>query len=117
MSVISKQASWIWTDQADRPFHNIVCFRRVFQTVSGVRDAQLRITADARYEVWLNGQRLGFGPPRAYDSPWPVDEYDLRGLLRPGKNVLAVLVQDWGLSTFQYVHNKTRRQKIPGGLA
>ncbi len=106
MSVISKQANWIWTDQADRSFHNVVCFRRVFQAGQGARDAQLRITADARYEVWLNGRRLGFGPARGYDSPWPVDEYDLRGILRPGKNVLAVLVQDWGVSTFQYIHNK-----------
>lgn len=105
MSTISTDTKWIWTDQATRSFHNVVSFRRVFTVGESVRDAVLRITADSRYEVWLNGRRLGFGPPRSYNSPWPVDEYDLGGMLQPGKNVLAVLVQHWGISTFQYLHN------------
>jgi len=32
-----------------------------------------------------------------------VDEYDLRGLLCPGVNSIAVLVQHWGIATFQYL--------------
>lgn len=68
--------------------------------------ATLYITADSRYEVYLNGHWLGHGPVRSWTSPWPVDEYDLRGLYRPGSNVLAVLVQSIGMGTFQYLYGQ-----------
>src|SRR5207244_1575667 len=62
------------------------------------------ITADSRYEVFVNGQWLGHGPIRSWPSPWPVDRYDIRHLLQPGKNVVAVLVNHFGISNFQYLH-------------
>ena len=106
----SPDAAWIWSADAKRPYNNIVLFRRSFD-VDGDATARLLITADSRYEVYVNGQWLGFGPPRAWPSPWPVDAYDLTGLLKLGRNTIAVIVQHWGLSTFQYLHGE------PGLLA
>ncbi|MDB5327631.1 MAG: alpha-L-rhamnosidase, partial [Phycisphaerales bacterium] len=106
----SPGASWIWSADAKRPYNNIVLFRRSFD-LGDDASAHLLITADSRYEVYVNGQWLGFGPPRAWPSPWPVDAYDLTGLLQPGRNTVAVIVQHWGLSTFQYLHGE------PGLLA
>ena len=103
-SLFSSSARWIWSVDATRPYHNIVCFRRTFDVSGDVAEARLLITADARYEVFVNGEWLGHGPARAWQSQWPVDPYDVRGVLRPGRNVIAVRVQHFGLATFQYLH-------------
>ena len=100
----SPGARWIWSAEASRPYHQVVCFRRTFEVGGDVSEARLLITADARYEVFVNGEWLGHGPVRSWPSPWPVDSYDLRGVLRTGRNVIAVRVQHFGLSTFQYLH-------------
>jgi hypothetical protein len=126
--IFPEGAKWIWLDHPDAPQQpdrdkNIwACFRRTFEvppartrTGAGVgvgvgagagegegRRGVLRITADARYEVYLNGQWVGHGPVRSWPSPWPVDEYEVS--LRAGRNVLAVLVTHYGISTFQYLH-------------
>ena len=102
-SLFDSSVRWLWSADATRPYHNIVCFRRTFDVAGDVTGARLLITADARYEVFVNGEWLGHGPGRAWQSPWPVDPYDVRGALRPGRNVIAVRVQHFGIGTFQYL--------------
>ncbi|MCG3180421.1 MAG: hypothetical protein BIFFINMI_02782 [Phycisphaerae bacterium] len=89
-------ARWIWSRHADRHTNDFFCFRRTLNVRGPVRDATIRITADSRYELHVNGEWIGHGPPKSYLSPWPVDEYDLRGRLVEGDNVVAVLVQHMG---------------------
>ncbi|WP_052361554.1 family 78 glycoside hydrolase catalytic domain [Geminisphaera colitermitum] len=111
---LAANAHWIWSAEASRAYHNVVCFRREFEIAGDVIAAAanpgeagaptLLITADSRYEVYVNGVWLGHGPARSWPSPWPIDPYDLRDVLRPGRNVLAVLVQHFGIGTFQYLH-------------
>jgi hypothetical protein len=103
-SLFTSAARWIWSTDATRPFHNIVCFRHTFRVGKDLAHARLLISADARYEVFVNGEWLGHGPPRAWESPWPVDPYDLQSVLHPGDNVIAVRVQDLGIGTFQYLN-------------
>ncbi len=111
-SLFSDAARWIWADSKKaRPFNTFVAFRRTVRVRETARAAVLRITADARYELYVNGCWIGHGPARSWPSPWPVDTYDLRGALRAGENVIAVLVQDIAIETFQYVLGK------PGLLA
>src|SRR5208283_4098284 len=48
------------------------------------------------------GHFLGRGPAR-FDPVWPYyDEYDLTSALRPGQNVIAVLVHYYGEKTGAY---------------
>lgn len=63
----------------------------------------LRVSADSRYWVFLNGVRLGFGPVRSWPKHWKYDEYDISGQLKPGRNVIAVLVNHLGEGNFQYI--------------
>ncbi|HEY1685498.1 MAG TPA: family 78 glycoside hydrolase catalytic domain [Tepidisphaeraceae bacterium] len=107
----SRGAHWIWLSKNARPSNQFACFRKTFHIDSIPRLAKLHITADARYEVYINGQLLGHGPVRAWPRIWSVDEYDIAPLLRPGKNVIAVIVLHWGISTFQYIDSE------PGLLA
>ena len=101
--MFNNTAAWIWaSDGQDHP-NRFVCFRRVLDVEGAVSEAKVLLTADSRYEVFVNGEWLGHGPPRSWPSLWPVDPYDLRALLRPGRNVVAVLVQHIGTGTFQYL--------------
>jgi len=62
----------------------------------------LKITADSRYIVYLNGTKLGFGPVRYYRGAISFDEYDLKPYLNQGSNEIRVLVHNFGVETFQY---------------
>ncbi|RYG66778.1 alpha-L-rhamnosidase, partial [bacterium] len=93
--------SWIWTAENVSSRNSFVRFRREFNYESG--QAQLHLTADARYVVWVNGHYLGQGPVRAWPAHWHFDTYDIAPYLKPGKNVVCVLVNHWGEGTFQYL--------------
>ncbi|MBW3635100.1 MAG: glycoside hydrolase family 78 protein [Armatimonadetes bacterium] len=97
---------WIWGAENAREHNRFVRFRRRLTVTGAVSNATLKITADARYEVWINGNWIGNGPPRSWPSPWPVDEYDIGAHLREGENLVAVRVHHFGIGTFQYLHNE-----------
>lgn len=97
-------ASWIWLpDNEEQAANTYTAFRRTFEVNGTPTAANLAITADARYELWVNGEWIGHGPARSFPSPWSVDVYDLAPLLRPGSNLIAVLVHHYGIGTFQYI--------------
>jgi alpha-L-rhamnosidase len=106
--IFATGARWIWLSAPHHEKNGYVCFRRrfVLNTKDKPSNATLRITADARYEVYVNGVWLGHGPIRSFASPWPVDSYEIRHLLHGGDNVIAVLVHQIGLSTFQYLNDE-----------
>lgn len=58
--------------------------------------ATLRLTADPRYRLVVNGQRVDEGPQRGGLDAWPVSELDLAPYLRPGINEIDVFVFDFG---------------------
>ena len=58
--------------------------------------APARITADARYALYVNGQELGRGPIRSQFRRLHYDLYDLAPYLIVGENVIAVYVKYYG---------------------
>lgn len=95
------QAKWIWNSGDPNPWDYYLCARKTFQAAAAPSEAWLHITADTRYVVWINGERIGQGPVRAWPRTWRYDSYDLRGRLKDGENQIAVLVQHYGIGTFQ----------------
>ncbi len=67
-------------------------FRRVFDVEDVPPRAALRLSADSRYVLWVNSAEVGRGPIRSQPRRLRYDEYDIAAHLRPGRNVLAVLV-------------------------
>ena len=100
------QAKWIWASGEERPRNLFLMFRRAFRAPGNVKAATLRITADSRYVLFINGERIGQGPPRSFPWRQNYDVYDVASYLRPGRNVVAVLVQHFGHSTFQYIEGR-----------
>ncbi|HEY1641124.1 MAG TPA: alpha-L-rhamnosidase N-terminal domain-containing protein [Streptosporangiaceae bacterium] len=80
------------------PFSRVQ-FRRTFDLPPAPdmpERAPLRVSADARYLLWVNGAEVGRGPVRSQPRRLRYDEYDIGHLLRPGRNVIAVLVTYYG---------------------
>ena len=78
-------------------------FRRSFE-LTGPTTATLSIYAEQRYHAWVNGHYLGRGPAFHHPTVLPVDSRDIAPLLRPGRNVVAVLVQYTDVSMHNHVN-------------
>ena len=95
------QAQWIWLPGEPAPRNTIAEFRRSFRLKGRPSDALLLISADSRYTVWVNGERIGYGPPRNFPNHYEFDTHEVGRLLRRGENSLVVLVQHWGEGNIQ----------------
>lgn len=90
-------ASWVWNNRA--PGKNAwVLFRCEFD-VKDIPGVTLFITADTRYRVWVNGERLGDGPPQSQPYHQYYDAMDLASVVDEGRNCIAVLVHHQGIQS------------------
>lgn len=91
------QTNWIWLptwtpeDDSDA---RIVYFRKEILLESPLpSQKKIRITADSRYKLYINGQFVQEGPQKPLDTKeWFVDTADVTPYLVPGINVAAVEV-------------------------
>jgi hypothetical protein len=98
------QAVWIGSPHPFDLQEAYLGFRRTFHLAGQPGQAELFITADSRYALWVNGVFLARGPARSYPHAQCVDRLDVTPYVRPGLNTLAVLVYQPGYSHFAYVH-------------
>jgi alpha-L-rhamnosidase len=83
--------SWIACPGAERsPF--VTAFRRSF-TVQQAAVVRIHVSADERYDLYLDGERIGRGPERGAPHLWFYESYDL--VLSPGAHTLVARV--WSL--------------------
>jgi hypothetical protein len=87
-------ARWLRLQEGRAPQRRlVVAFRRGVDLDGGPPAAvPVRVWADGRYRLWVNGTRVGEGPARAHPTLARADRLDLAPHLRPGSNELAVLV-------------------------
>jgi hypothetical protein len=93
-------------------------FRRVFSLPARAEHASLTMTVDGRYQLFVNGARVGRGPARCSPLFQRTDTYDVAALLRPGENVIGVLVHVYGVETSWYEPVRGHWQPVfgDGGL-
>ncbi|MDX2973298.1 alpha-L-rhamnosidase-related protein [Kribbella solani] len=77
-------------------FDRRVLFRKTFDLATLPDAAALRISADARYLLYLNGQEIGTGPVRHGPRQLSYDAYDVLPALQQGRNVIAVQARFYG---------------------
>lgn len=100
------QGKWVWTEGEPSPRNSYTYFRKSFELPNDRKQGQLYITADSRYQVWVNGTFVGRGPVRS-DRRWLYyDTWDIGPHLKNGRNVLGVLVHHYGEFTFQYMKGR-----------
>ena len=90
-------AQWIWMP-SDRTLSNTFA---LFRKELDLKEAPVRalgwITADSRYRLSVNGQRVQWGPAPCDPRQLDVDPCDLTALFKPGKNVVGAEVLFYGL--------------------
>jgi hypothetical protein len=97
-------AKWIWPESQGYDLVNYFAqARRAFRLAAVPKVCRIRVTADSRYQLFVNGRYVCRGPARGYQYSWPYDEIDLAPYLKEGPNALAILAHNYGLGTFQYV--------------
>ena len=90
-------ARWIWYPSQRTLSNTMLMLRKEFTLDSVPEKVSGWILADSRYRLWVNGQRVQWGPAPA-DPRWPeADPLDIRPYLQKGKNVLAAEVLYFGL--------------------
>lgn len=87
--------NWIcpvdWTEE-DRRMTRLVFYRGTLHCAHRGSNQMVRIAADSRYKIWVNGTLAAFGPAKGDAETQYFDELDLSPFLKEGKNTLAVAV-------------------------
>ncbi|WP_309119027.1 alpha-L-rhamnosidase C-terminal domain-containing protein [Paenibacillus sp.] len=107
-------AKWIWEGTAFgqnaepvRSSHELVYFRRRFEVPEAGRCTLIvRVSADSRYRLYLNGHSVGEGPCKGDRHTHYYESVDLSHRLRPGWNVLSAKVLHYATaSPFRIGHD------------
>jgi hypothetical protein len=98
-------AAWIGSDHPFDLHEVYLNFRSpLIDLPTPPQEAQLFVTADSRYRLWINGEFQARGPARSWPHAQSVDQIDVSAHLRAGQNVIAVQVYQPGYSHFSYLH-------------
>lgn len=104
-------AKWIWVDERRRGNNQYIEARRELILQQPPAKADLRITANQQYLLFVNGIAVGRGPSPCDNGFQYFDSYEIAPLLRPGKNAIAVVAYNFGTDAIV-----TGQRQGPGGL-
>lgn len=90
------KAQWITHPSESVLEYGVFHFRKNFELKNQPREFIIHISADNRYRLFVNGKAACFGPARGDLEHWPYESIDIATFLKPGKNVLAAVVWNFG---------------------
>jgi alpha-L-rhamnosidase len=90
------KAQWIAHPEAPPQAAGVFHFRRSFDLAEVPKRFRVNVSADNRYRLFVNGTQVAIGPARGDLLHWRYETVDLSPHLRPGRNVLAAQVWNWG---------------------
>src|SRR6266498_3422367 len=102
---LSWNARWCWTQLSlARPWNTYAYFRRAIDLPDRAIAAVVRISADARYTLFVNGRHVHQGPARSFPHLQSYDTLDLADFLTAGPNAVCAIVHQFGVPTAQSVY-------------
>lgn len=112
-----KTAQWIWApNYRDEDTHlgRYFLFRKTFQWSArdAVKEFPVHVSADTRYRLFVNGQRVSFGPCKSYKERWYYETVDILSYLRDGENVISARVLRY--SALEPGSSSIIRTELPG---
>jgi hypothetical protein len=72
-------------------------FRRTLTLAAVPTSYIVRVSADNRFILYVNGHRAGDGPARGDLTHWRYERFDLATLLKPGENLISATVWNFGV--------------------
>lgn len=98
-------AMWCWTTSPMlQPWNSYAYFRFGIDLPDRPTAAAIRISADARYTLYVNGQRIHQGPARSFPHLQSYDTLDLADFLAAGLNSICAIVHQFGVPTSQSMY-------------
>ena len=91
------QASWITHPTAPLREPLVLHFRRSLTLAEVPTSYPVRVSADNRFVLFVNGHRAGDGPARGDLTHWRYECFDLAPLLQPGQNLITATVWNFGV--------------------
>ncbi|HEV2485887.1 MAG TPA: alpha-L-rhamnosidase C-terminal domain-containing protein [Terracidiphilus sp.] len=91
------QTSWVTHPTAPLREPLVLHFRRALTLGAIPASYPVRVSADNRFVLFVNGQRVGDGPARGDLTHWRYERFDLAPLLHSGKNLITATVWNWGI--------------------
>ncbi|HET7104367.1 MAG TPA: hypothetical protein VFI20_09815, partial [Terracidiphilus sp.] len=90
-------AFWITHPGAPSRDPVVLHFRRALHLEAVPATYIVRVSADNRFILYVNGQRAGDGPARGDLPHWRYERYDLAPLLHAGDNLITATVWNFGI--------------------
>jgi alpha-L-rhamnosidase len=98
-------ARWCWVKKhLSRPWNYYAYFRSVIEVAGRAQRAMVRVSADARYVLYVNGKRVHQGPARSWPEFQSYDTIDIAPFLISGDNAICAIVHQFGVPTFSSVY-------------
>src|ERR1035441_956502 len=91
------QASWATHPTAPLREPLVLHFRRSLTLATVPASYPVRVSADNRFILYVNGQWVGDGPARGDLAHWRYERFDLAPLLQLGKNLITATVWNFGV--------------------
>jgi hypothetical protein len=89
-------ARWIAVPSTSPFDYGVYHFRRTFELPAKPSSFVIHVTGDNRYQLFVNGERIVWGPARGDLNHWRFETVEIGPHLKPGKNVLAAVVWNFG---------------------
>ena len=92
----------VWLEGREKEKNLFVGFRA---TVDGkaAENAVVRLSGATICRLFVNGEFLGYGPARGPQGFFRVDEWPLKGRVKPGPNTVAVEVAGYNVNSFYFM--------------
>jgi hypothetical protein len=91
------KASWITHPTTPLREPLVLHFRRSLTLAAVPPTYIVRVSADNRFILYVNGHRVGDGPARGDLTHWRYERFDLAPLLQPGDNLVTATVWNFGI--------------------
>ena len=92
----SWKAQWITHPSESVLEYGVFHFRKSFELKDQPGEFIIHVSADNRYRLFVNGKAVCFGPARTDLEHWAYESIDIAAFLKPGKNVIAAVVWNFG---------------------
>ncbi len=90
-------AAWVSHPTAPLREPLVLHFRRLLALDSAPASYIVRVSADNRFVLYVNGRRVGDGPARGDLTHWHYERFDLAPYLHSGRNLITATVWNWGI--------------------
>ena len=104
-------ASWITHPTAPLREPLVLHFRRTLNLAAVPASYIVRVSADNRFILYVNGHRVGDGPARGDLAHWRYERFDLAPFLHAGHNLITATV--WNFGVYAPVAQMSRPHRLP----